>query len=112
MADGRLAIFSSIHLVDTCFHALVCAKCVSFLASREKISMARKVGTPDTASVDSLKQDRIPVVVKELFLSFRKRTNVQNFVRSYSHSLQRRHMSYRRYDQSSRVFKADEATVK
>ena len=80
---GPSAIFSSINGWIPLFTLRVCAECVSFLTSREEISMARKVGCPIhiRASVDSLKQDRVPVVVKKLFVSFRKRTHVQNFVR-------------------------------
>ena len=49
--------------------------------------MLAKVGglIPCQASVHRLKQDTIPVVVKKLFLSFRKRTHVQNSVGRYSH---------------------------
>jgi hypothetical protein len=69
--------------MDTSFHASsLCEMCAFLDEPGENHYGSQSWGALYIrASVDGLKQDRIPVVVKKLFLSFRKRTHVQNFVR-------------------------------
>ena len=68
-------------------------------------------GSPIGLGSDGSQQHLISVILQEMLLAFRKRTDVDDPVRGNAHLLQRGLVGHGRNNEFSRVFKTDEALV-